>query len=235
MPPSTVLIIGDNADSAGVWGDALRHRGIESSHLRYGVQSQNIALPEPDSFDLVLIDSHAADNTALVLCADVRARSDKPILLLIHENGEQFQIKAYAVGVDECIVAPISALVFLAKIHVWLRRGAVAHSVNGEISESGFRLNLKTRRVFLPDGRAVKLSSQECRLLHLFLANPGRILQTDLLVNRIWSHDTPGDKNLLLNLIYRLRQKLDPRSSPGMHIQLIPGEGYRWKSTRAED
>jgi DNA-binding response OmpR family regulator len=60
-------------------------------------------------------------------------------------------------------------------------------------------------------------------------------LQTDLLVNRIWSHDTPGDKNLLLNLIYRLRQKLDPRSSPGMHIQRIPGEGYRWKSTRAED
>jgi DNA-binding response OmpR family regulator len=233
VPPSTVLIIGDNADSAGVWGDALRYRGIESIHLRYEVQTPNLSLP--DHFDLILIDSHTADNTALVLCADVRARSDKPILLLIHENGEQFQIKAYAVGVDECIVAPMSVLVFLAKIHVWLRRGAVAHSVSEEISESGFRLNLKTRRVFLPDGRAVKLSSQECRLLHLFLANPGRILQTDLLVNRIWSHDTPGDKNLLLNLIYRLRQKLDPRSSPGMHIQRIPGEGYRWKSTRAED
>jgi DNA-binding response OmpR family regulator len=228
MPPYMVHIIADNADSAGVWEDVLRRQGVGSSHLRYGAQTQDIALPE--HFDLVLIDSHEAGDIPLEICGIVRAACDKPIMLLTPEDNERYQLKAYEAGVDECIVAPMSVLVFLAKIRVWLRRGAVAHSISEEISESGFHLDSKTRQVFIPDGRAVKLSLQEFQLLRLFLANSGRILQTDLLMSRIWSRDSCDDRTLLTNLIYRLRKKIDPPSSPGMNIQYIPGEGYKWES-----
>jgi two-component system, OmpR family, response regulator RegX3 len=232
VPSPTVFIIADNADSAGIWIDALRRRGIESIHLRYGVQPQDIALPK--HFDLVLIDSHETGDIPLEICGIVRAACDKPILLLTPENDERYQLKAYEVGVDECMVAPVSVLVFLAKIRVWLQRVARAESLGEEINESGFHLDPKTRQVFMPDGRAVNLSVQEFQLLRLFLTNPGRVLDTDFLMSRIWNHDTYDNRTILTNLVYRLRQKIDPRSSPGMHIQRIPGEGYRWKSSEPE-
>jgi two-component system, OmpR family, response regulator RegX3 len=227
VPPCTVLIIADNANSAGGWEDALRRRGIESIHLRYGIHPQNLSLP--DRFNLVLIDSYAASDTALAICAIVRAASDKPILLLTHENDERYQLKAYEVGVDECMVAPMSVLLFLAKIQVWLQRISVTADMREEISESGFLLNIKTRHVVTPNGKAVKLSIQEARLLHLFLMNPCHILEKDFLQSRVWSHQIYGDKKMLTNLVYRLRQKIESPASSTTYIQYIAGEGYRWE------
>ena len=235
VPRSKVLIIADNVESANVWEDALRRRCIESIHLGYGVQTPNIFLPEPNSFALSLVDSQTGGDTALAICASVRAMSDKPILLLTPENDERYQLKAYDAGVDEYLVTPANVLLVTAKIKVWLQRVAAAEHLSEELSESGFRLNPKTHQVFTPDGKAVKLSAHELRLLRLLLANPGRVLPTDFLISRVWSHDAHGDKKLLINLVYRLRQKIDSRSSRGEHIQRIPGEGYRWKSSEAED
>ena len=233
MPPSTVLIIADNVESASVWGDVLRRRRIESTQLGYEVQPQDISLS--GHFDLVLLDSQTGGDAAIVICAVVRTMSDKPILLLTPENDERYQLKAYDAGVDECLVSPMSILILLAKIQVWLKRVAGAeYAHEEELSESGFRLHPKTRQVSLPDGRSVKLSVYEFRLLRLLLANPGRVLPTDFLMSRIWSRDTDDNRTLLTNLVYRLRQKIDPRSSPGMHIQRIPGEGYEWNSNGAD-
>jgi two-component system, OmpR family, response regulator len=230
VPTPKVLIIADNADSAGVWEDALRRQGIESRQLRYGVQTQTIALPESDSFALVLIDSYTASDTALLICGLVRAKCDKPILLLTYENDERYQLRAYEAGVGECVVAPVSILLFLAKIRVWLQQVAFAEDVREEVSESGFQLDPRTRQVFMPNGEAVRLSAQEFRLLRLFTANSGRVLESDFLLSQVWSHDTSGEKKLLRDLVYRLRQKLEPNSSLGKHIRHIDNQGYMWDS-----
>ena len=220
MPRSKVLIIADNVESANVWEDALRRRCIESIHLGYGVQTLNIFLPEPNSFALSLVDSQTGGDTALAICASVRAMSDKPILLLTPENDERYQLKAYDAGVDEYLVTPANVLLVTAKIKVWLQRVAAAEHLSEELSESGFRLNPKTHQVFTPDGKAVKLSAHELRLLRLLLANPGRVLPTDFLISRVWSHDARGDKKLLINLVYRLREKIDVAQMPTGHDTL---------------
>ena len=111
---------------------------IESTHLRYTSRTQDVALPE--NFDLVLIDSHSESDTALVICGSVRAKCDKPILLLTHEFDVRYQLKAYEVGVDECVVRPVSVLLFLAKISVWLHRAVAVRYENEEVAASGFRL-----------------------------------------------------------------------------------------------
>ena len=117
-----ILIIADNADSEGVWIDALKRRSIKSIHLRYGAQTQELMLPEADRFDLVLIDSYLESEKALWVCSLVRSKCDKPILLITQEEDERYLLSAYQAGVDECIVTPISVLLFLAKISVWLHR-----------------------------------------------------------------------------------------------------------------
>ena len=230
MPRSKVLIIADNVELAGIWEDTLRRQGIESRQLRYGVQTQNIALPQLDSFDLVLIDDYTSSDTALLIIGLVRAKCDKPILLLTYENDERHQLRAYEAGVDECVIEPVSFLLFLAKIRVWLQRVAHAEDKREEISKSGFLLDPRTRQVFKPDGEAVNLSVRELRLLHLLMTNPGHVLETDFLLSQVWGHNTCGEKKLLRDLVYRLRQKLDSNSPRGKHIRVIAHQGYMWVS-----
>ena len=223
-----ILIIADNADSAGVWIDALKRRSIKSIHLRYGAQTQELMLPEADRFDLVLIDSYLESEKALWVCSLVRSKCDKPILLITQEEDERYLLSAYQAGVDECIVTPISVLLFLAKISVWLHRAVVATYENEEISASGLRLDPKTRQVFMPDGRTIKLSLLEFRLLRLLVANEGRVLESEFLLSHVWVRNSEGDRRLLTNLIYRLRQKFEADPSHPSHIRVMAGQGYVW-------
>jgi DNA-binding response OmpR family regulator len=234
VPHPTILIIADNADSAGVWIDALKRRSIKSIHLRYGSQTQEITLPAADHFDLVLIDSYLESEKALLVCNLVRAKCDKPVLLLTQEEDERYLLRAYQAGVDECIMTPISVLLFLAKISVWLHRAVVATYENEEISASGLRLDPKTRQVFMPDGRTIKLSLLEFRLLRLLLANEGRVLETEFLLSHVWVRNSDGDRRLLTNLIYRLRQKFEANSSLVGNIRVMAGQGYVWDPTGGE-
>jgi DNA-binding response OmpR family regulator len=228
VPLPRVLIISDNTESAVIWENALRRRSIEVIHLAYRARYQNLSLPE--FFDLVLIDSNSESETALAICGLVRTKSDKPILLLTCEPNELYQLKAYQAGVDECVVTPVSVLIFLAKIKVWLHRASVMRYESGEISASGFRTEPRLRRVFTPDGKSIRLSVLEFRLLSLFLANPGHVLETDFLLSRVWNHNPPTDRKLLFNLVYRLRRKIEPHSPQGKHIRLITDQGYMWET-----
>ena len=228
VPLPRVLIISDNTESAVIWENALRRRSIEAIHLAFRARPQDLALPE--FFDLVLIDSNSEGDAALAICGLVRAKSNKPLLLLTYETNELYQLKAYQSGVDECIVTPVSVLVFLAKIKVWLHRASVMKYQSGEISASGFRTEPRTRRVFTPDGKTIRLSVLEFRLLSLFLANPGHVLETDFLLNRVWNQNPPNDRKLLFNLVYRLRRKIEPHSPRGKHIRLISDQGYMWET-----
>jgi DNA-binding response OmpR family regulator len=226
MPSPKVLIIADNTESATVWEDALRRRSVTSTHIRFGAQTQDISLP--DHFDLVVIDSHFESETALLICSIVRTKCDKPLLLLTYETSERYLLRAYEAGVEECVVRPVSVLLFLAKISVWLHRATIVREESGEVVASGFRADPKTRKMYTPDGREVRLSMLEFRLLCLFLANQGRVLETEFLLSRVWVHASPSDKRLLTNLVYRLRQKIESNAPQAKHIQLIAGQGYVW-------
>ncbi len=228
MPFPQALLIADDADSASVWENILQRRSIECIHVRYEAGAQTLTLP--DDFDLVLIDSSFDSETAIHLCSFVRAKSRKPILLITYETDVRYQLRAYEAGVDDCVVRPVSVLVFLAKLGAWINRTATVHydPSREDLVASGYRADPKTRRVSTPDGRVVQLSTLEFRLFRLLLANQGHVLQTDFLLSHVWVHGSGGDPRLLSNLVYRLRRKIGQNSSKNGHICRVPGQGYRW-------
>ena len=234
---SIVLILADNLEDAGVHASMLKHRGLESRVIRYGPHGGAIRLPR--RYDLVLIDSYYASAGALAIVRQLRDECTKPIVLLTHETDDRYQIDAYAAGVNECVVRPIDPLLLLAKLAVWLKKCTILPS-REELVRSSYNqtpryddlkvdnptLDPKSRQVTTRDGRNVKLSVQEARLFQIFLANPGRVLETNYLLSRIWHSDKDVDARLLTNLIYRLRQKLYTGSKKINQIRSIDRIGY---------
>ena len=79
------------------------------------------------------------------------------------------------------------------------------------------------------NGDAVALPLKEFELLHLLLANAGRVLPRDTLIDRVWGSDYVGDTKTLDVHVKRLRSKIEPDPSHPIHIVTIRGLGYKYE------
>ncbi len=73
----------------------------------------------------------------------------------------------------------------------------------------------------------VRLTKLELRLLQMLLANAGHTVSSDRLLLHVWGHRGAGDRQLLKQLVHRLRQKLERDPAAPDVLQTAPGAGYR--------
>jgi len=146
-----------------------------------------------------------------------------------HHN-ESHILKAYQAGVDECVAKPVSPALFLAKVKVWLRHSWTIPAEGLEFMQiSDLYLDTHGRKVIRGAGEGIKLTNLEFRFLYLLMNNPGRILETEYIVERVWGYYGDGDSNLLKNLVYRLRRKIEPDHNSPRYIHSEPGIGYKFQ------
>lgn len=222
-----ILLITDNYELAKTWVPGLSQLRARVSTVSYN------ALPDRHDmgqYDLIIIDTYTTNFDIIPLCRDIRTHFQKLILVLTYERDERLHLLLYDSGVDESIVKPLGVPFFLAKVSAWLRR--VEHHVRGEeqLRTAHFSLEPNRKRLVTAKGESLRLSTLECRLLSLLMTNQGYTLETDLIIARIWSSYGTGDKDLLKNLIYRLRRKIEPDPASPQFIHTVNGHGYMFRA-----
>jgi DNA-binding response OmpR family regulator len=86
-------------------------------------------------------------------------------------------------------------------------------------------LDTDRREVRIQDGFPITLTDLENRLLEYMMLHAGHILTIQDLINYIWG---PGgaDRDMLRQLVRRLRVKIEPDPSQPRFIETVPGKGY---------
>ena len=79
----------------------------------------------------------------------------------------------------------------------------------------------------------VALPLKEFELLELLMANAGRVLTRDVLIDRIWGPNYFGDTKTLDVHIKRLRSKIEPDPANPARIVTVRGVGYRYERVSA--
>jgi two-component system response regulator RegX3 len=82
-------------------------------------------------------------------------------------------------------------------------------------------------------GERVSLPLKEFELLHILLANAGRVLPRETLIDRVWGNDYVGDTKTLDVHIKRLRAKIEDDPGTPQKIVTIRGLGYKYERPRA--
>jgi two-component system response regulator RegX3 len=79
------------------------------------------------------------------------------------------------------------------------------------------------------DGQELSLPLKEFELLHILLANAGRVLPRDTLIDRVWGSDYVGDTKTLDVHVKRLRSKVEVDPATPTRIVTIRGLGYKYE------
>jgi two-component system KDP operon response regulator KdpE len=221
-----VLIISDQLETAKAHAAVLSLRGLHATAAKL-----KDADPKVDAGShITLIDSNERHDERLPsVLRQVRSQAAMPLLLMTYEQDERSLLEYYRIGIDECIAKPIGIELLYVKVKAWLRRvgGPELQETNGAgILRSGFHLSSDRRTVTTPDGTTVRLSRLESLLAHLFFTNNGRILETEFIRARVWANTDENDSDLVKNLVYRLRRKIEPDMQNPKYLQTIPGQGY---------
>ena len=79
------------------------------------------------------------------------------------------------------------------------------------------------------NGGELPLPLKEFELLHILLANAGRVLPRETLIDRVWGSDYVGDTKTLDVHVKRLRGKIEPDPAAPTRIVTIRGLGYKYE------
>jgi DNA-binding response OmpR family regulator len=217
-----IFVVCDRGDTAPVWGYILNQQGLRvvlETSVEKAVNRWSTEFP-----DLVVIDLDIPHQDRMELYNRFREVSVAPILIFLPAYHETQIQEAYAAGVDEVVVKPISPAIFLSKILAWTRRSWTVRVDGLSLLKAGkHRLDPARRCLIDLDGREVKLTILEFRLLHLLMSRPGAVFSAETMIEAIWGGYGNGDQVLLKNVVYRLRKKIE--ADPSHPVLLQTGQG----------
>jgi DNA-binding response OmpR family regulator len=174
--------------------------------------------------DLVVLDINLPRMNGFEVAEKLRERSRIPVLMLTARSEEEDVVRALGVGADDYLSKPFSPKILLARIRALLRRVGVEaedNSALGALSLDVAELSL----LGLARG-SVRLTPLEARFLQLLFAHAGRTVSTDGLLVHVWGNRAGGNRQLLKQLVHRLRQKIEDDPAAPRLIRTVPNAGY---------
>lgn len=223
-PSLRVLIIDDEPQIRRLLRTTLKPNGytiIEASTGEEGLVRAGMEHP-----DLVLLDLGLPDIDGMEVLRRLREWSRVPVIVLSVRGGERDKIQALDSGADDYLAKPFGIGELMARM-----RAALRHALQGEkdepLFESGGLVVDMARRLVRTDGREVRLTPKEYDLLHVLVANAGKVVTHGYLLREVWGPAYTGQTHYLRVYIGTLRGKIEQDPARPRHIITEPGVGYR--------
>jgi DNA-binding response OmpR family regulator len=148
-----------------------------------------------------------------------------PIMMLTARGGEEDLVKAIELGADDYLTKPFSPRTLLARIKALLRRAGMENTA--PLAAGRIKLNAAEHWVQIGNQEPVRLTKLELRLLQMLLANAGHTVSSDRLLMQVWGHKGTGDRQLLKQLVHRVRQKIEMDPANPQVLQTQANAGYK--------
>jgi two-component system response regulator RegX3 len=229
MQQPLVLIVEDEPSFVDALSIGLGREGFRVEVAVDGAEAlQRFDIVRPD---LVLLDVMLPKISGIDVCRQLRKRSQVPIIMVTAKGAEIDTVVGLEVGADDYVTKPYRMRELVARMRAVMRRtptGAGEEAGDELLTVDDVSLDANEHRVMI-GGQEVPLPLKEFELLHVLLANVGRVLPRDTLIDRVWGRDYVGDTKTLDVHVKRLRAKLEPDPTAPTRIVTIRGLGYKYE------
>ena len=185
--------------------------------------------------DLMLLDVMLPDGSGFDLLRAVKQSSDLrdlPVIMLTARGDEADRVAGLDGGADDYVVKPFLPRELTARIRAVLRRSASgaqpAREERDRVIVHGPLSMNETRFEASVDGKPLKLSVKEFRLLFLFASRPGRVFTREQLLDSVWGNAFVDERTVDVHML-RLRKALAGTRAEDM-VETVRGIGYRCRA-----
>ena len=213
-----ILVVEDDRDLNRQLVEALEEADYVVDKAYDGEEGHFLGDTEP--YDAVILDIGLPEMDGISVLENWRRDGrSMPVLILTARDRWNDKVSGIDAGADDYVTKPFHVEEVLARVRALIRRSAGLAS--SEIEIGPLRLDTKQSRVTL-DGKNVKLTSHEYRLLSYLMHHQGEVISRTQLVEHLYDQDFDRDSNTIEVFVGRLRKKLGNDL-----IETVRGLGYR--------
>lgn len=178
-------------------------------------------------FDICLLDVMMPEMDGFTLGSKIRELDPSvPFVFITAKNLKEDMKQGYEIGADDYIVKPFDSEVLILKIKAILSRSKHEEiDIKSKFIQIGSHLFNTELRTIDKDGRQIKLTPKESRLLELLYHYRDGLLSRDKALNEIWGTNDYFTARSMDVYVTKLRKYF--KNDGDVKIENVHGSGFR--------
>ena len=224
-----VVVIDDSPEIIEVVSLCFQLRWSDATVLSADTGSKGLELIEVQNPNIVILDIGLPDMDGFQVLRELRRFSQVPVIMLTVRGEDTDVAKGLELGADDYITKPFSHIELVARVQAVMRRvqGLPLASEERPFISGKLMVDFAGNEIRL-DGKPVKLTSTESKLLYLLIKNEGRLVTHESLLSKVWGETYRDARDVLRVHIQHLRQKLGDNVELPTIIVTEHGMGYKF-------
>ncbi len=224
-----ILVAEDDKEIRDGIGIYLRNQGYQVFPAENG--RQGLELLEREAIHLAIVDIMMPVMDGITMTMKLREKYDLPVILLSAKSEEIDKVTGLNVGADDYVTKPFAPMELLARVNAQLRRYArylkrsQGEGNSHQYAVGGLELNDETKEVF-SDGRPVRLTPLEFKILALLIQSPGRVFSADEIYERVWNEKAIATETIMVH-VRNIREKIEVNPKEPKYLKVVWGVGYK--------
>lgn len=224
---TNILIVEDEDRIADFIGRGLKGEGWTTTRAGDGESALDLLVD--NRFDVVLLDLMLPGMSGHDVCSRMRMKNDfTPILMLTAMDDLEARITGLNRGADDYLAKPFEFDELIARINALVRREDTYRSgtpAEDDGNPGDAVVFEREATCLVVDGERVDLTAKERDFIAVLMANPGRTLSRERILNAVWGLNEDPMTNTVDVYVRRLRGKLGKHAA---RIASVRGVGYRY-------
>ncbi len=217
-----ILVVDDDTALAEMIGIVLRSEGFEPFFCADG--SEALRAFHGAKPDLVLLDLMLPGKDGIEVCAEIRAESGVPIIMLTAKSDTSDVVRGLESGADDYVVKPFNPKELVARIRTRLRPATAGDSETLQIGD--LELDVAGHEVRRGSDK-INLTPLEFELLLALALKPQQVFTREMLLEQVWGYHYKADTRLVNVHVQRLRAKVEEDPDNPRIVMTVRGVGYR--------
>ena len=226
-----ILIVEDDKEIREGIEIYLKNQGYLVFQAADGVEG--LEQIEKEEIHLAIVDVMMPRMDGITMVMQMRDKGyEFPVIMLSAKSEEVDKIMGLNMGEDDYVTKPFTTMELLARVNSHLRRYSKFLEAVGEKKQNekihvigGLELNEDTVEVFV-DGKPVKMTPIEFKILMLLMKNPGRVFSAEEIYERVWNEQAINTDTIMVH-VRKIREKIEINPRDPKYLKVVWGVGYK--------
>lgn len=223
-----ILVVEDEkeiADAIEIYLKNQNYHVYKASNGRVGLD-----IIEKEEIHLAIVDIMMPVMDGITMVMKVREKYDFPIIFLSAKSEDIDKITGLNIGADDYVTKPFVPMELLARVASQLRRYTKYLSISTKQSENHLVVGSleidEERKEVSVDGKVVKVTPIEYKILYLLMKSPGRVYSADQIYELVWQESAINTETVMVH-IRNLREKIEINPKNPKYLKVVWGVGYK--------